>query len=234
VSFVNSGIAANAEPLDLTNYSYVHITNLSFNAAFTQIFPAASKKLIVYGDSILDHYGIPAHQKAWTMQVRANTYGTWQVALDQRAAGAVSQDTVDATARTNRLNRITALRGGAATCVCYIEHGTNAGTHSVQTYQTEIGNFIDEVRAVHPDMTFIMQTRMLQTIENGGPQQFRDYASAIVATKSGCTRIQGEYLLAFPTYFLDGLHPNNAGMDIIATRITNILLYNKYKFRGAQ
>lgn len=234
VDFVNGPTThsdgTNAEA-NLTGCAGCWMTSLDFNAAFTQLFPAATPKVLIWGDSIAVGDGSTAtptgdvQEKAWPMQVRLAYSG--QVAVEAWGYRKLYDDGSDATKRA----RFVALVQAHAPSTLFMCCGTNdygLNSWSASSFGTALGTLLDDLHTALPSMKIVYITPFFRSTEtaNGNGSTLQDYRDQIsiaaAARTSYVTCVNGLNIL--PSLGTgDGLHPNGADSTTVATYVTNYL-----------
>lgn len=220
IDFVNGGTAQAGATLDDATLEGTWITNLSFNAAFTQLFPTSASKLLIYGDSITQGAGnTNPHSTSWGNIVRLAYSG--QVSFEGRGAGQLLQDTNTAP----KMEVFIAKVVEHAPSLVWSAIGVNdlGAWASAASFGTGYGNMLDEIHTALPNCLIVAQTPVLKQTE-GALQTYRDAISDAVASRTSfVTRVAGEYLLDIATDYADTVHPNEAGDAKIADYVTDYL-----------
>lgn len=231
VDFVNgpcSNFSNTNADASLTSCNGTWITSLDFNAAFTQLFPALTPKVVVWGDSIAvgdGAEGTPTgapQQKAWPMQVRL-AYGG-QLAVEGWGARKLFDDAGDATKRARFVSLMVIHNPSIIILAC----GTNdygLNSWSASSFGTAYGATLDDLHTALPAAKIVAMTPFLRATEtaNGSGSTLQDYrdqiSAAAAARPSYVTRVDGRYILDLATDFRDNPHPNGGGNTKIANYI---------------
>lgn len=221
VDFVNSGRAGTTG---------CWITNLSFNAAFTQLFPARTPKITVYGDSIATGDGAETgptgdpQEKGWATKLRLAYSG--QVSIDSAGSRTLNADASDSTKRTAFVAK--KVIDNPSRLIFFI--GTNdygLAPWNAADFGSACATLMDDLHTALPSMQIDMVSPIYRTTETANAmgstlQNYRDQLATIAAARpTFITFHDGTRLLSLATDFKDGLHPNGVGHGLLGTYFTN-------------
>lgn len=197
------------------------MTLLSFNAAFTQVFPTSSNKLVIYGDSISQtQKATPSHQNGYGPLVRVG-YTTGQVAFEGGNGGSVRYDNTNGT----RLSALTARMVAAAPSLIWLAMGTN-DTSNDTVFNTDYTAIVDAINVALPSCKMVAMTMFTrgdgaEAVTEGHRVKMREM---VAARTSFMTLAEGPRICNGTTDLnADGIHLVTAGHAKVATYILNYL-----------
>lgn len=207
----------------LVNCSGCWITSLDFNAAFTQLFPAASPKVLIWGDSIAvgdGAYTTPTgdvQEKAWPIQVRLAFSGS--VAVEAWGYRKLFDDAGDSTKRA-RFVDLVELHAPDRFIMCCGTNDYGLGSWAnAAAFGTAYAATLDDLNSALPNMKIFCVTPVLRN-PDGTLQSYRDQiVTAALARKSYVTLVRGDGILTVAD-LADNVHPNGGGH----TKLANYLL----------
>lgn len=203
---------------DLATMSGCWMTLLSFNAAFTQLFPTSANKLIMWGDSItMGQSATPIYQNGVPALVRASYSG--QLSFDGGGGSSLAYFGANSTRRADLVSRFVA----GEPSLLWIAIGTNDGGTDT-AFGTSYAAVIDDFHTARPACPVVAQTPFTRTDtpeEETLMESFRVKIRAIAAARSSyVTLMEGPLICNSTTHMAgDGKHISTLGQSTWATKI---------------
>jgi lysophospholipase L1-like esterase len=192
--------------------------------------PSASRRLVVFGDSIaVGGQASPIPQNGWIQRLRTAYPG--RIAM-QGWGGATYGDWNGFASAAALAARLVALGFSATTREIWDEMGYNdwAGSWALTSATAQIGAIYDAVHALDASARIWCQTPLItgneSAVDSNGKTiaQFRSAKAAAAAGKSWVTVVDGTTLVAAGA-LNDGIHPTAAGHATVATNVRAALGY---------
>lgn len=201
--------------------------SIKADAALTQTFPAATNRVLIYGDSIaVGSDALPPVRYGWAMLLR-NALSPDSVALEAWGVRSLHEDCVDATARAAFVAKLAAY----APSRIYLAIGTNdygLSKWTAANFGTAYAALLDDLHTELPSAEIFCQTPLPRTLEvaNGLGSTLPDYrsqiATAVSTRTSYATLVDGTAILTTAS-LVDDVHPNTAGHALIATYVEGVI-----------